>query len=1030
MLMVVVVLLAMVPPVMAEYPTPMEPVISHGIALTGSSVESAKVMNETANEKEIYLVMLEGVPLAGYQGGVGSLAATNPVATGAQKLDVKSPASVAYSNYLAQNREQVITAAEETLGRTIDPIYEYYVTNNGFAVRLTSKEAKIVAELPGVALVQKDREYELLTDVGPEWIGASSIWDGSATGVATKGEGIVVGVIDTGINPYNPSFADVGGDGYDHTNPLGAGNYIGVCNSTITETYDASFPCNDKLIGSRGYPTVNNGDPRDTNGHGSHTASTAAGNFVTETLAAPTAAYSVSISGVAPHANIVAYNACCTGAALVAAIDDIVIDGVDVVNYSIGGGPYDPWSDITAFGFLLARQAGVFVATSAGNDGPGAGTVGSPANAPWVTSVGASTHNREFVNKLMDMTGGTNPPDDIEGKSFTSGYGPAPIVHAGWYADAVTNTMQLDQEEVARMCLMPFPPGTFDGEIVVCDRGVIARTGKGANVLAGGAGGYVLANDEANGDSLNADGHVLPAVHITYDDGLTLKSWLTNTVVQSATIAGTTRAISDTYADNMAAFSSRGVNAPAPDVIKPDVTAPGVDVVAASMAGIEYESISGTSMSSPHVAGAGALIKALHPSWSPAEIQSALMSTAFNADVMKEDGTTPADPFDMGSGRVALENAAKAGLVLDEIPANYWYTTDPATLNLASLGQSKCVHTCQWTRVVSSSLETAETWSLSSDVPTSVTLMTDPISFTLAPGATQVVTVTADVSQLPIGQWAFGEIAFTPESDTTADAHFPVAVKGVIANVPSLMEIDTFKESGSEMMADLKAKPEITELTVNEFGMVQATLTEQALNMDPTNGDPFDVVGKPMSGTFYITETVVASDVRLVAEILGTTAPDIDLFVTHDDNGDGMPQEDEQVCASAAGGSAEYCNITGSDLVTGTYHVLVQNWEGSEGKPGSVALWDLVTLGIAIVPGSDADNLMVTGPVTVTAGNLFDLDVAWDLTSTPPAYWYGAFDLGSDTDNPGNLGFVSVDLNHNPYPYSIYLPLVTKNFGD
>ena len=346
------------------------------------------------------------------------------------------------------------------------------------AVWLTAGEAEQLRKLPGVTFVQRDWERELHTDAGPAWVGADSVWSGLPGLSPTKGEGIIVGIIDTGINPSNPSFADIGPvDGHDHSNPWGAGTYVGVCDST-DPSFDPTFPCNDKLIGAWGYSTANGaGDARDYDGHGSHTASTAVGNHLDIAVDAPTISMPISISGVAPHANIVAYAGCCAGSSLAAAIDQAIADGVDVINYSIGSStPSDVWNNFDTVAYLNARTAGIFVAASAGNDGPGAETVGSPADAPWLTTVGNSTHDRTFENVLSNMAGGdTTPPPDMFGKSVTSGFGPAPIIHAVDVGDA--------------QCLTPFAAGICSGLIVVCDRGSIARVEKGANVLACGAGG-------------------------------------------------------------------------------------------------------------------------------------------------------------------------------------------------------------------------------------------------------------------------------------------------------------------------------------------------------------------------------------------------------------------------------------------------------------------------------------------------------------------------------------------------------------
>jgi hypothetical protein len=441
-----------------------------------------------AGDTDLYIVQLADPPLASYTGGIAGLAATNPAALGEVKLDASSPASKAYLAHLDSRRQAVLSAAKAALGRDVATRFTYAYAFDGFAAAFTESEATAVAKLPGVADVQKNYIRQLQTDVGPNWIGAPAVWSGQGGPSATKGEGVVVGVIDTGVNHDHPSFADVGGDGFNHTNPKG--RFFGACDPVLGQPF-----CNDELIGVYDFTGTS---PADDNGHGSHTASTAAGNAHAATIVAPTLSLTRNVSGVAPHANIITYKACiavgCLGASLTAAIDQATADGVDVINYSIGGGPTDPWNDSDSEAFLGARDAGVFVSASAGNSGPGPETVGSPANSPWLMSIAASTHNRVFANSIGNLSGGGSAaPADISGKSFTSGYGPATIVYAGDYGDA--------------LCGAPFAPGTFDGEIVVCDRGVNPRVEKGRNVKVGGAGGMVLANDEASGDSTIADAH-------------------------------------------------------------------------------------------------------------------------------------------------------------------------------------------------------------------------------------------------------------------------------------------------------------------------------------------------------------------------------------------------------------------------------------------------------------------------------------------------------------------------------------------
>ena len=725
-----------------------------------------------------YIVLLEDAPLVEYGGGIAGLAATDPSVTDAPRLDATTAASRAYLAYLATRQDAAIVAINAAIGRSAKVVFRYDTTLNGLALELSQAEAGTVAGLPGVTRVMADKELELVTDNGPDWIDAPAVWTGGDGVPGTKGEGVVVGIIDTGINHDHPSFADVGGDEYDHTNPKGT--YFGAC------AVAGLVLCNDKLIGMYDFTGAGTG-PEDDNGHGSHTASTTAGNVLEAALVAPTITIKRNISGVAPHANIIAYKACfttpaaggCLETSTVASIDQAVADGVDVINFSIGGSSFDPYVDGNALAFLGAQRAGVFAAVSAGNDGPGASTVGSPADAPWVTSVAASTHDRVFANSLVNLTGGTDAPADMEGRSVTAGYASNEIVYAGDYG-------------INGLCGAPFPAGTFDGEIVICDRGVNPRVEKAANVAAGGAGGFVLANDQPSGDSLVADAYVIPGVHVTYDDGVALKAWVADGAAShTGAITGTTASENESNGDVMASFSSRGPNPFSGDVLKPNVTAPGVDILAAFHTPVggtgtpaEYNVISGTSMSSPHTAGAAALLRDLHTEWTPDEVRSALMTTSLT-DVLKEDAVRPADPFDFGAGRITLGAAAAAGLVFHETADRYAAANpeeadlaghvDPTQLNIPALSEGECPGACSWLRTAKATDTGGGTWTSSTSGAAGMQITVSPSSFSVAAGETADFKVAVDVSALTPDRWYFGTVTLTSNSGAPA-VHLPIAV--------------------------------------------------------------------------------------------------------------------------------------------------------------------------------------------------------------------------------------------------------------
>jgi subtilisin family serine protease len=946
-----------------------------------------------------YIVQLTDPPLASYRGGIAGLVATSPAVTGAVKLDPQSPASKAYLQYLAGKQSAVLTAVSTALGHTATPTYSYSYAYNGFALTLTAAEADVVSKLTGVSAVRKDYIRYVQSDAGPAWIGAPGVWNGSSTGAfgATKGEKVVVGVIDTGINHDHPSFADVGGDSYNHQNPRG--HFYGLCDPVTGKPF-----CNDKLIGVWDFTGTG---PLDDNQHGSHTASTAAGNVLDASLRAPTITVTRKISGVAPHANLITYKACievgCVGASLTAAIDQATADAVDVINYSIGGGPSDPWGDSDSEAFLSAREAGIFVSASAGNDGPRPETVGSPANSPWLLSVGASTHNRAFVNALTSMSGGGSAaPANIGGRSVTAGYGPAKIVYAGDYGFPLCGDGPA--APTGEAAINPFPPGTFDGEIVVCDRGTYGRVEKASNVAEGGAGGFVLANDQASGGSLVGDAYAIPGLGISYTDGVTLKAWLASGTGHTASIAGTTADTAASNGDVMASFSSRGPNKPLPGVIKPDITAPGVDILAAvnttnPTSPPEFGVLSGTSMSSPHMAGTAALMRALHGNWTPAEIQSALVSTGKAAGVRKEDGVKAADAFDMGGGRVDLTKAGQAGLTLDIDPAAFTAADpaaggDPTTLNLATIGEDDCDGECTWTRTVKSRAGVSTTWKAVTSGPRELRFTVSPAQFTLAPNATQTLTITADVRKLAVGQWNFGQLRLVPTNGAVPETRLPIALQTA---KPVPVDVVTNTTQGATIVTT-SSKVAITSLQTVISGLTRGHVDEFALEQDPTPTEgPYDV---PV-GTKTIFVDVPAGSRFLASDIASTSAIDLDLFVGLDSNGDGVAEEGEELCRSASDTAMESCRL--SNLAGGRYWVVVQNWLGFG--------IDDVKLVTAVIPGQSFGNLSATGPKSVKANTPFDVTVTWREPSMAAGEtWFGLVELGSDKQHPNNAKALFVKI--------------------
>lgn len=752
------------------------------VSITGS-VDSGAEGAKSQVQTDVYIVRLEDSAVATYMGGVAGLAATANRATGASILNTNSDASVSYANYLKDTQAAFIDDCEAALGHELNVRYTYQHAFNGIAVQLTPAEADELRAAPGVISVTREQVQNLQTDVGPQWIKANQVWNARGwPAQGTRGEGIVVAVFDSGINSAHPSFADIGGDHYDHVNPLGSGNYVP---GSYCDVSDPNF-CNDKLIGAWDFTPQDTLVPEDEDGHGSHTAGTAAGNVVRRaTLVAPTTQLTRNISGVAPHANLVIYDVCtnnsCFGASLLAAINQIVVDaanipgGIHALNYSISGGG-DPYNDTIELGFLAATAAGVYVAASAGNNGPGPSTNGH--NGPWVSTTAAMTHNRLIENSVIDMTSDAAPLADIVGAGLTSEFGPAPIINSADLEGAFPGSTLCGLGTIGSF-IPPWPPGTFNGEIVACTRGTFGRVEKGANALAAGAGGYILMD---NGGGIVGDAHVLPGVHITQADGAVLAAWLAANPNPMGSISGFFLNLDEANGDIMAGFSSRGPNNI--NVIKPDIGGPGVSILAAEAVGQapapEYQFLSGTSMSSPHNAGSGALMSAMYPSWTPYQIRSALMMTANTANTLKEDGATPTDAFDVGAGRIDLGKARKTTLVMNETPQNFLLADpslggDPGTLNLASMQNGNCVGTCSWTRTFDNVFGAEGHWRIRTRGPEGLRLSHTPDRWLqLKAGESGSVTVTADTALASPG-WNFATLELK-EQNSGPRLRLPMAI--------------------------------------------------------------------------------------------------------------------------------------------------------------------------------------------------------------------------------------------------------------
>jgi subtilisin family serine protease len=555
-------------------------------------------------------------------------------------------------------------------------LYSYQHAATGIAARLTPEQAAHAAAGEGVLAVYPDKVRQLHTTHTPSFLGLTET-AGLLPAAAGGASSAVVGVLDTGLYPIGRgSFAATAGLG-----PPPA-SFSGGCVSAAS--FNASAYCNSKLIGAKffyqgyeaglGHPideTKESKSPLDTEGHGTHTASTAAGSPV------PSAGFFDYAKGQAvgmdPGARIAAYKICwasgCYDSDILAAMDEAVADGVDVISLSVGANGYAPrfYTDSIAIGAFHAVRKGIVVSCSAGNSGPGEYTAVNIA--PWILTVGASTIDREF------------PADVVLGDGRVFG---GVSLYAGDPLDSTQLPLVFAGDCGSRLCLIgELDPKKVAGKIVLCLRGNNARVEKGAAVKLAGGVGMILANTEESGEELIADSHLVPATMVGQKFGDKIRYYVQTDPSPTATIMfrGTVIGKSPS-APQVAAFSSRGPNYRAPEILKPDVIAPGVNILAAWTGAasptdldidtrrVEFNIISGTSMSCPHVSGLAALLRQAHPEWSPAAIKSALMTTAYNLDnsgeTIKDLATgVESTPFVRGAGHVDPNAALDPGLVYD-----------------------------------------------------------------------------------------------------------------------------------------------------------------------------------------------------------------------------------------------------------------------------------------------------------------------------------------------------------------------------
>uniref|UniRef100_M1BBG5 Subtilisin-like protease n=1 Tax=Solanum tuberosum TaxID=4113 RepID=M1BBG5_SOLTU len=543
-------------------------------------------------------------------------------------------------------------------------IYSYRNVITGFAAKLSLEDLKEMEKMEGFVSARPEGLLDLYTTHSVNFMGLNQnmgFWNDS-----NYGKGVIIGVIDTGIFPDHPSFSD------DGMPPPPAKWKGGMIHGTKMDMVHILLARLNKLIGARYFRYTEN-DPWDENGHGTHTASTAAGRFVPGANIFGNA--NGTAVGVAPLAHVAIYKTCsaigCSGSDVLAAIDMAIEDGVDVLSISLGSRARQFYEDIIALGAFSAMERGIFVSCSAGNSGPYIFSISN--DAPWILTVGASTIDRKIKATAVL---GNNQEFDGESAFQPSDFPPTllPLIYPG------INTSDI----LAKYCYPTSLSNTnVMGKIVLCVAGITRAVDKGIAVKAAGGAAMIIMNPEYWANTTLAEAHVLPMTHVTYADGLKIQEYINSTTTPTATIVFKGTIIGDNRNPVVAGFSSRGPSYASPRILKPDIIGPGVNILAAWHISLEndmrtnstFNMISGTSVSCPHLSGVAALLKSIHPDWSPAAIKSAIMTTAdvinLKSNLIEDETYLPADVFATGAGHVNPSKANDPGLIYDIKPSDY-----------------------------------------------------------------------------------------------------------------------------------------------------------------------------------------------------------------------------------------------------------------------------------------------------------------------------------------------------------------------
>jgi subtilisin family serine protease len=1050
-LIVAVCLLLAILPAAAEYESALHDAgIVKGLQLAGVA---------DPEERKVFIVQLRQPSAAAFHAGLHKTAAPLAAAKMPRKRFDKNNAAVrGYADQLLAKQEAILARAAPDA----EKIYSYRFGLNGFAARMTAAQAHKLENLDDVLHVWEDEIRPLATNFSPSFL---ELFDGERglRGLeGLTGDGVIIGFIDSGIYPEHPALKDTKeadrpsacrSTWADNT-LLGRWlckrfdkmddqlvfeppeNWNGACD--VGEQF-VETDCNNKLVGARWFISgAENSGPidsgeirsaRDVDGHGTHTATTAAGN---RTKASIFGTLIGNVEGIAPGARVAVYKACwlrpgdvrasCNTSDLANAIDAAVADGVDIINYSVGSSMLQ----VTApddVALMNATKAGVLAVVAAGNEGPNLGTVGSPAGGPWALTVGASSRDGETSVEAMQI----NEPPAIAGKYAVreAGFTPplqdrdpieAPLILAD--DDDDTN----GSGTTADACEPLINDTEMEGNIAFIERGscnfdIKIRNAENAGAIA--AVVYSIAGDPIVmfGDPSIVD---IPALMIGQADGnLILSEIEADNVVTAVLDKGFLLNLPET-GNVMATFSSRGPG-PVHDVLKPDVTAPGVNILAGftpnsanSMPDEQYAYLSGTSMSVPHVAGTAALLLESHPEWRPSTVKSALMTSA-RQDLVASDGVGVANPFDYGAGHIVPNDALRPGLVYDvtddeydalacasESPAvseerctqleNDSVSFAPEDMNQPSIGLARLANEQTVRRRVTNVDDDSLTLSASVTAPPGIQVAVVPPTLSVGPGETASYDVTFRYESGPLDLWRFGSLTW---SGNEKSVYSSIAVKPVSVTAPA--EITSFGGTGAVSFPVEFGYTGTYSPVVH--GLRRPLVIPGFVDNDPTKTFTF----RSGAGVTAHLIDVPADQLYLRVSLFDALTDgddDLDLYLFYQP-GQCNPLDFRGIQLTESGGPTAEEQVNVFRPAAGCYGALVHGFETDEinGGPGS----NYTMLAWAFGITDDQGNMTASGPPFVNAGATEDVTVNWANLESDTIY-FGGISHNSPT------GFVGLTL--------------------